>query len=106
MRYVEVRRHTDYEGDRLTSAGIADAEALGGTLRPPYAAFISTGAARCTQMLEILRAAAGQDDVPITDAIGLRSVVRRYAKCPRLFPRAVAHSSSATARRTRPPSWD
>ncbi len=44
-------------------------------LHPPYAAFVSTGAARATQMLEILRHAAGQDDTPITAATGLRSSV-------------------------------
>jgi phosphohistidine phosphatase SixA len=74
MRYVELRRHTDNEGDRLTPQGAADAEMMGrGRLHPPYAAFVSTGAARATQMLEILRHAAGQDDVPITEATGLRS---------------------------------
>ena len=62
MRYVELRRHTDNEGDRLTPQGAADAEMIGrGGLHPPYAAFVSTGAARATQMLEILRRAAGQD---------------------------------------------
>jgi hypothetical protein len=56
MRYVELRRHTDNEGDRLTPQGAADAEMIGrGRLHPPYAAFVSTGAARVTQMLEILR---------------------------------------------------
>jgi phosphohistidine phosphatase SixA len=75
MRYVEVRRHTDNDGDRLTPRGVADAEAISGRLQPPYAAFVSTGAVRCTEMLEILRSAARQDDVPITDAIGLRSSV-------------------------------
>jgi hypothetical protein len=44
-------------------------------LHPPYAAFVSTGAARATQMLEILRRTAGQDDIPITAAAGLRSSV-------------------------------
>lgn len=76
MRYVELRRHTDNEGDRLTSQGAADAEMIGrDRLQPPYAAFVSTGAARATQMLEILRHAAGQDDTPITVAAGLRSSV-------------------------------
>ena len=75
MRYVELLRHTDNSGDDLTSRGVADAEAIGGRLHPPYVAFVSTGAARCTQMLEILRSAAGQDDVPITEALGLRSSV-------------------------------
>jgi phosphohistidine phosphatase SixA len=74
MRYVELRRHTDNEGDRLTPQGTADAEMIGrDRLHPPYAAFVSTGAARATQMLEILRHAAGQDDVPVTAATGLRS---------------------------------
>jgi phosphohistidine phosphatase SixA len=76
MRYVELCRHTDNEGDRLTPQGAADAEMIGrDRLHPPYAAFVSTGAARATQMLEILRHAAGQDDVPITPAAGLRSSV-------------------------------
>jgi hypothetical protein len=76
MRYVELRRHTDNEGDRLTPRGVADAEVTGRRgLHPPYAAFVSTGAARATQMLEILRHAAGQDDTPITVTAGLRSSV-------------------------------
>jgi hypothetical protein len=76
MRYVELRRHTDNDGDRLSPQGVADAEAIGrDRLRPPYAAFVSTGAGRATQMLEILRRAAAQDGTPITVAGGLRSVV-------------------------------
>ncbi|HEX9541159.1 MAG TPA: hypothetical protein VGA04_23585 [Streptosporangiaceae bacterium] len=76
MRYVELRRHTDSEGDRLTPRGVAEAEMIGrDLLHPPYAAFVSTGAARATQMLEILRHAAGQDHTPITAAPGLRSSV-------------------------------
>ena len=76
MRYVELRRHTDNEGDELTAQGVADAEAIGREgLQPPYAAFISSGAARATQMVTILRHAAGQDDTPISEANGLRSTV-------------------------------
>jgi hypothetical protein len=76
MRYVELRRHTGNEGDRLTPQGAADAGVIGrDRLHPPYAAFVSTGAARATQMLEILRHAAGQDDTTITPATGLRSSV-------------------------------
>ena len=76
MRYVELRRYTDNEGDRLTPQGAADAEAIGRDgLHPPYAAFVSACAARATQMLEILRHAAGEDDTPITAAAGLRSSV-------------------------------
>ncbi|MFL5910066.1 MAG: hypothetical protein ACJ768_05790, partial [Gaiellaceae bacterium] len=63
MRYVELRRHTDNDGDALTPDGVAAAEAIGrDRLHPPYAAFVSTGAARASRMLEILRHAAGQDD--------------------------------------------
>jgi hypothetical protein len=41
MRYVELRRHTDNDGDRLSEQGVADAEAIGRTgLHPPYAAFV------------------------------------------------------------------
>jgi len=76
VRYVELRRHTGNDGDRLTPRGVADAEAIGrDRLHPPYAAFVSTGAARATQMLEILRHAAGQDRTPVTLATGLRSLV-------------------------------
>ena len=76
MRYVELRRHTDNDGDKLSAQGIADAEEIGRSgLNPPYAAFVSTGAERATEMLRILRRAAGQDDVPITAEPGLRSSV-------------------------------
>ncbi|HSI94290.1 MAG TPA: hypothetical protein VK925_12380 [Jiangellaceae bacterium] len=76
MRYVEFFRHTDNDGDRLTPAGVAHAEEIGRTrLSPPYAAFVSTGAARATRMLEILRDAAGQPMTPITLVTGLRSTV-------------------------------
>jgi hypothetical protein len=76
MRYVELRRHTDNDGDQLSAQGVADAEAIGRAgLHPPYVAFVSTGAARATQMLQILRSAAGQDEVPITVEAGLRSIV-------------------------------
>jgi broad specificity phosphatase PhoE len=76
MRYVEMRRHTDNDGDELTPEGVAAAEAIGrDRLHPPYDAFVSTGANRATQMLEILRHAAAQDDTEITVAPGLRSSV-------------------------------
>jgi hypothetical protein len=76
MRYVEIRRHTDNDGDALTPDGVAAAEAIGRDgIHPPYQAYVSTGAARATQMLEILRRAAGQDDAPIVEAPALRSSV-------------------------------
>ena len=76
MRYVEIRRHTDNDGDQLSSDGIAAAEEIGRSgLHPPYALFVSTGAARANQMVEILRAAAGQGDAPVHAQTGLRSTV-------------------------------
>ena len=76
MRYVELFRHTDNDGDTLTPDGIAAAESIGrDRLSPPYAFFGSTGARRATQMLEVLRAAVGQEEVPITVVSGLRSAV-------------------------------
>lgn len=76
MRYVELRRHTDNDGDTLSTEGMRAAAALGETeLNPPYTSFVSTGAQRATQMLEILRSAAGQDDVDIQQVPSLRSSV-------------------------------
>jgi broad specificity phosphatase PhoE len=76
MRYVELRRHTDNDGDRLSAQGVADAEAIGRTgLHPPYALFVSTGAERATEMLRILRRAAGQEEAPIITETALRSAV-------------------------------
>ena len=76
MRYVELRRHTDNDGEKLSEQGVADAEEIGRTgLHPPYATFVSTGAERATEMLGILRRAAGQNEVPITTETGLRSSV-------------------------------
>jgi broad specificity phosphatase PhoE len=76
MRYVELFRHTDNDADSLTPEGIEAAEAIGRErLTPPYAFFGSTGAHRATQMAEILRRAAGQAELPITEVPGLRSSV-------------------------------
>jgi hypothetical protein len=76
MRYVELFRHTDNDGDSLTPEGIAAAESIGRErLSPPYAFFGSTGAHRATQMVEVLQRAARQEDVPLTTVPGLRSSV-------------------------------
>jgi phosphohistidine phosphatase SixA len=76
MRFVELRRHTDNDRDRLSEKGVADAEVIGRTgLHPPYALFVSTGAKRASEMLRILRRAAGQDEAPITTETALRSAV-------------------------------
>jgi hypothetical protein len=76
VRYVEMFRHTDNDGDELTAEGIAAAEAIGRQrLTPPYALFGSTGARRATQMVEILRRIVGQEEVPVIEIRGLRSSV-------------------------------
>lgn len=76
MKYVEIRRHTDNDGDQLSPDGQAAAEEIGRTgLHPPYDLFVSTGAARANQMVEILRTAAGQDDMPVHATTELRSTV-------------------------------
>ena len=75
----EVRRalrHTDNDGDALTSEGVAAAESIrAGAALPALHLFGSTGAARATEMVEILRRGAGQEDVRVTVVPGLRSSV-------------------------------
>jgi hypothetical protein len=69
MRYVEWALRQ--RGDRLTPQGAADAKKTGrDLLHPPYDAFVSTGAACATQMLEIVRHAVGQDDTDHPDDVG------------------------------------
>ena len=76
MRYVELLRHTQNDGDTLSAEGIAAAKTIGRErLTPPYTLFCSTGANRATQMVEILRRVAGQEDVPVLVVPGLRSSV-------------------------------
>jgi phosphohistidine phosphatase SixA len=76
VRYVELLRHPDNDGDSLSPEGVAAAGEIGGaSLHPPYAFFASTGAARAVQTAEILRHAAAQDELPILTVRGLRSTV-------------------------------
>jgi broad specificity phosphatase PhoE len=102
MRYVELRRHTDNDGDALTPDGVAAAEAIGrDRLHPPYAMFVSTGAARATQMLDILRHAAGQDDARIMVAAGLRSSVEdRWRQAARAAGRGADVEACGRSTRT------
>ena len=87
MRYVELRRHTDNDGDKLSEQGVADAEAIGRAgLNPPYAAFVSTGAERATAR-------------PSCSA-------QRFSGWSKACPRVGGHWLSATARQTRRPSPD
>ena len=57
MKTVELRRHTDNDDDRLSEQGVADAERLAAQLHPPYDLFVTSGAGRATQTVEIWRTA-------------------------------------------------
>jgi phosphohistidine phosphatase SixA len=50
-RYVELRRHTDNDGDRLSGEGVRAALEIGQGLAGGYELFVSTGAQRATQTL-------------------------------------------------------
>jgi broad specificity phosphatase PhoE len=59
-RYVELRRHTDADGDVLTLEGVRAAIAVGARLRGGYDLLVSTGAQRATQTLACFLAALGE----------------------------------------------
>jgi len=59
-RYVELRRHTDADGDILTQEGVRAATEIGARLRGDYGLFVSTGAQRATQTLACFLAALGE----------------------------------------------
>ena len=73
-RLVELRRHTDNDGDVLSDEGVAAALRLGAGLAGGYRVAVSTGAQRATQTVGCLLAALGQ---PVPDGVvvepGLRS---------------------------------
>lgn len=52
MMTIELRRHTDNEGDALTPAGAQAAIEIGRTLHGPYGLIVSSGAERATQAAE------------------------------------------------------
>jgi broad specificity phosphatase PhoE len=59
-RYVELRRHTDADGDVLTQEGVRAATEIGALLRGGYDLLVSTGAQRATQTLACFLAALGE----------------------------------------------
>ncbi len=73
-RIVELRRHTDNDGDALTREGIRTAVELGRSLDGGYRVAVSSGAQRATQTAACLIAGLGQR-VPGGVAVetGLRS---------------------------------
>ena len=75
-REIELRRHTDADGDVLTAEGVAAALEIGARLGGGYHLAVSTGAQRATQTLACFLAALGQH-VPggVVVEPGLRSQV-------------------------------
>ena len=57
---IELRRHTDNDGDTLTEEGVRAALELGRELRGGYELLVSTGAQRATQTLACFLAALGE----------------------------------------------
>jgi broad specificity phosphatase PhoE len=58
-KYVELRRHTDADGDVLTPEGVRAAVEIGARLSGGYALLVSTGAQRATQTLACFLAGCG-----------------------------------------------
>jgi broad specificity phosphatase PhoE len=75
-KYVELRRHTDADGDVLTPDGVRAALQIGSRLAGGYDLGVSTGAQRATQTLACFLAGLGEN-VPqgIVVEPGLRSDV-------------------------------
>src|SRR5436190_1533225 len=59
-REIELRRHTDADGDVLTPEGVAAALEIGARLRGGYHLAVSTGAQRATQTLACFLVALGE----------------------------------------------
>jgi broad specificity phosphatase PhoE len=75
-RYLELRRHTDSDGDLLSEEGVRAALEIGGQLTGPYALLVSSGAQRATQTLACFACALTE---PVSGGVivemGLRSEV-------------------------------
>jgi broad specificity phosphatase PhoE len=59
-RQIELRRHTDADGDVLTSEGVRAALEIGSRLTGSYDVAVSTGAQRATQTLACFLASLGE----------------------------------------------
>ena len=57
---IELRRHTDSDGDALTDEGVRAALEVGGDLRGGYELLVSSGAQRATQTLACFACALGE----------------------------------------------
>lgn len=59
-KYVELRRHTDDDGDALSADGVRAALSIGERLDGNYRVLVSSGAQRATQTLACFLAGLGQ----------------------------------------------
>jgi broad specificity phosphatase PhoE len=59
-RYIELRRHTDSDGDALTDDGVRAALEIGRELAGGYDLLVSSGAQRATQTLACFACALGE----------------------------------------------
>lgn len=59
-KYVELRRHTDADGDALTPEGVRAAVEIGSRLHGGYDVLVSTGAQRATQTLACFLGGLGE----------------------------------------------
>ncbi|MGH2922084.1 MAG: hypothetical protein ACRDKU_08475, partial [Gaiellaceae bacterium] len=59
-KYLELRRHTDADGDVLTPEGVRAAVAIGSRLEGGYDVLVSTGAQRATQTLACFLGGLGE----------------------------------------------
>jgi phosphohistidine phosphatase SixA len=73
-KHVELRRHTDADGDVLTQEGVLAAIQIGASLDGNYDLLVSTGAQRATQTLACFLAGLGQRvSAGVVVETGLRS---------------------------------
>ena len=61
VKYVELRRHTDADGDVLTPDGVRAAVEIGSHLTGGYDVLVSSGAQRATQTLACFLAGLGEE---------------------------------------------
>jgi broad specificity phosphatase PhoE len=76
-RFVELRRHTDNDGDVLSDEGVKAALRLGAGLAGGYRVAVSTGAQRATQTVGCLLAALGQQ---VPDGVVVEPELRSQAE--------------------------
>ena len=75
-KYLELRRHTDADGDVLTPEGVQAALEIGSRLAGGYDLAVSTGAQRATQTLVCFLAGLGEEvRQGVVVELGLRSHV-------------------------------